>query len=273
MLSAELSGGIGNIMFQIAAMEELGRRTGLPVCYPNVHEMIDRISKTCPWTTNAHDYLNIFKNFKWDKNLDKFHGYSKVIILPDGYTHIFPEDNTHYVGYFQSEGYFSESRDFILHLFEPADHVVEMASKYDGLIRGNTGAIHVRRGNYLELQHIYKVLDMNYYNRGMRLLKCYGVDNYVVFSNDMQWCRENFKGDAFTFIEDENYVELFVMAKCARHIIANSSFSWWGAYLNDKKDKRVVAPKQWYSSDKYDATHIVPWHWRLMNTKPPKYEK
>ena len=272
MLSAELSGGIGNLMFQIAAMEELGRQLGVPVCYPNVKEMITRISRTCPWTANARDYLDIFKNFNWHKNLDVFTGFSKVVVLPDGYTRIFPEDDTHYVGYFQSEEYFSESRNFVLHLFEPSDHVVQMASKYDEFIKDNTGVIHVRRGNYLELQHIYRILDMSYYNRGMELLGRYGVDNYLVFSNDMRWCRENFKGDTFTFIEDENYVELFVMAKCSRHIIANSSFSWWGAYLNNARDKRIIAPREWYSSDEYDSSHIVPWHWTLMDTKPPRDE-
>jgi hypothetical protein len=76
---------------------------------------------------------------------------------------------------------------------------------------------------------------------------------FLVFSDDMEWCKENFIGDQFIFVEGENDVtDLWIMSYCKHNIIANSSFSWWGAWLNDYKHKIVVAPLKWFGPAKGD---------------------
>jgi hypothetical protein len=71
----------------------------------------------------------------------------------------------------------------------------------------------------------------------------------MVFSDDIEWCKENLQLENSTFVStDSDYVDLCLMSMCNHHIIANSSFSWWGAWLNKNKDKKVVAPNQWFGS-------------------------
>jgi hypothetical protein len=77
----------------------------------------------------------------------------------------------------------------------------------------------------------------------------------------MPWCKNNFKGGQFTFIEDDSNVELFLMGKCAHNIISNSSFAWWGAYLNTNPNKHVIAPREWFVSLRHNAKDIVPLSW------------
>ena len=89
------------------------------------------------------------------------------------------------------------------------------------------------------------------------------VDRYLVFSDDLEWCKQNFIGDKFIFIENEkDYVELFLQSKCTHNIISSSSFSWWGAYLNKNKDKTVVGPKQWFTVEK--RNDIIPERWETI---------
>ena len=87
---------------------------------------------------------------------------------------------------------------------------------------------------------------MEYYSQAM---KHFPDTNFIVFSDDIQWCKENFKGEEFTFIEEDDYIELYLMSMCRHNIIANSSFSWWGSYLNQNEDKIVIAPSKWFGTD------------------------
>ena len=86
------------------------------------------------------------------------------------------------------------------------------------------------------------------------------MDKYLVFSDDIEWCKTQFVGDKFIFIEQEkDYVELFLQSKCNHNIISSSSFSWWGAYLNNKENRKIVGPKQWFSNTK--RNNIIPQSW------------
>lgn len=155
-------------------------------------------------------------------------------------------------GYFQSEKYF-EGVD-IKTQFEPSEEVEKYINeKYGELLKGETISVHVRRGDYLNLGDYHFNLDLQYYNSAIE----YFSRNYcrfIIFSDDINWCRNNFDNTTSVFIEKEkDIVDLFLMSKCKHNIIANSSFSWWASYLNKNPDKKVIAP----SKDK--------WFGKLMN--------
>ena len=75
---------------------------------------------------------------------------------------------------------------------------------------------------------------------------------FYIFIDDLQWAREKYKGEHITFVDgnrdNSSYVDMFLMSQCKHNIVANSTFSWWGAWLNDKEDKKVVAPSQWFGN-------------------------
>ena len=109
-----------------------------------------------------------------------------------------------------------------------------------------TVSLHIRRGDYLKLQHLHRVLTLEYYKKAIKYFT--SEHTFVIFSDDIEWCKSNI-GSYFKYVEyiqDEDYVELFLMSKCQHNIIANSSFSWWGAYLNTYKKKITIAPKKWF---------------------------
>lgn len=151
-------------------------------------------------------------------------------------------------GYWQSEKYFLPIEDVIRN-----DFTFPEASERNRLLAlelsGNTSvSLHVRRGDYLGC---FPVLDVSYYNQAMDyFLDKYENVHFYVFSNDLSWCRDNLKADKMTFVDwntgkDSPY-DMWLMSQCKHNVIANSSFSWWGAWLNQNKDKEVIAPKTWF---------------------------
>ena len=91
-------------------------------------------------------------------------------------------------------------------------------------------------------------------------------DNFLIFSDDIVWCKNNFVGDKFIFIEgEEDYIDLWLMSLCNHNIIANSSFSWWGAWLNKNNNKTVIAPKNWFGPNKkLDPTDLYCKDWLVI---------
>lgn len=134
--------------------------------------------------------------------------------------------------YLQSEEFFKDSKEDIKKLYGDDIGSLEKVS------------IHVRRGDYVNNPFYVDLFADGYYERAMALFP--GKD-FIVFSDDIEWCRQQeiFKDCAFSVGNDE-VADLNLMASCQGNIIANSSFSWWAAYLNPSWNKRVVAPKQWH---------------------------
>lgn len=158
-------------------------------------------------------------------------------------------------GYFQSIHYFNiykEIVDYYLTFENPL--FSENFNKFNGI---NTCSVHVRRGDYVLISKTnplnpHPLVSKEYYLKAMETIK---ADKYLFFSDDIAWCKENFKDDKYVFIEKQNdslandIFELQLMSTCKNNIIANSSFSWWGAYLNLNENKIVIAPKQWFSEN------------------------
>lgn len=253
-------GGLGNLMFQIATIEYLGYVHNFETGYWNVKDKIkERNDDTIyqPTLKHAEEYLTMFNNFKWTSLNEPPGGFYNFKEVPFHYEPFEVTDNTTYNSMFQSEKYFPNS-DFILNLFEPSDLVKNVLKNYDHLLKGTTCSIHVRRGDYLKEWTKTDSLGTDYFQKAINLIG--HVDRYLIFSDDIKWCKETFLMENVTYIENEkDYVEIFLQSKCTHNIISNSTFSWWGAYLNNNPHKKVIAPKQWFNDNM--KNDIVPEYW------------
>jgi|TARA_R110002050_G_scaffold100799_4_gene208694 hypothetical protein len=257
MITCRLQGGIGNLMFQIAFIEYEGMVSGFKTGYWNVDHQINKCNVDVvhnPSLKHADEYLQMFRNFKWPR-INK--PPSSKINVPFHFETFAVKDNVLYDGFFQSEKYFP-NRDFILNLFQPSDFVKDKLKRYDNLFNNTTCSIHVRRGDFLKYD-LHVARKMDYFNEGMSAVG--DVNKYLVFSDDIEWCKKNFIGDKFIFIENEkDYVELYLQSQCTHNIISSSTFSWWGAYLNNKPNRKIVGPNQWFSNNK-PINNIIPDSW------------
>jgi hypothetical protein len=105
-------------------------------------------------------------------------------------------------------------------------------------------SIHVRRGDYLYIQDAFVLSDMSYFNTGIEIV---GKDSFfVIFTDDKKWCSKNFKHLPNIIMDNTNEIDLRLMSLCDHNIISNSSYSWWGSWLNENLDKKIVAPKKWF---------------------------
>ncbi len=111
----------------------------------------------------------------------------------------------------------------------------------------DTCSVHVRRGDYGLTGWKYVPLGADYYERAIEFMRDHECKRFLVFSDDIEWCKENFPKD-FEFVTALSDIQsLCLMSKCSYHIIANSTYSWWGSWLADPGSKTVIAPHTWYS--------------------------
>ncbi|MDG1143402.1 MAG: alpha-1,2-fucosyltransferase, partial [Burkholderiales bacterium] len=177
-------------------------------------------------------------------------------------------DNTHLKGYWQSEKYFLPFEDQIRSdlriISEPSQQNLDVRAKISAC---NAVSLHIRRGDYIsnaKFSAAHGTCDLNYYVRAAAFV-AERVDDPViyVFSDDPIWVAQNLKLPFEVHFVDHNdgsmaHEDLRLMASCKHHIIANSSFSWWGAWLNPLKDKVVVAPTRWFVDPKKSNPDILP---------------
>ena len=180
-----------------------------------------------------------------------------------------PYQNGLYIsGLFQSEKYFKNQRKKILNLLGAPDIVSKtLKEKYRDIFNNGNEvvSIHIRRGDYISLQSHHALLDLDYYQKAISKFndKKY---KFLVFSDDIEWCKDTFSTE-FNFVErGEDYMDLWLMSLCNHNIIANSSYSWWGAWLNKNKNKRVIAPKKWFgpSLSHHDTSDLIPNSWETI---------
>jgi hypothetical protein len=237
MVTCELMGGLGNQLFQIAATTALALRNNDEACFDIDGHRISLQGK------DAIDYKNIIYTKLNNKKLE-----TNVEFHQNG--HHFEEipykQNLKIVGFFQSEKYFNDYSDVIKDLLNPIDAVKEYVNnKYGDIINKKTCSIHVRHGDYMGLATHHPPCQPQYYYGAIKQFD--GDTLFLVFSDDIEWCKSIFKGDNFIFISnEEDYIDLHLISLCKNNIIANSSFSWWGAYLNKNENKKVIAPSKWF---------------------------
>lgn len=170
-----------------------------------------------------------------------------------------PSVNWDIGGLFHTCKYFHEYEKDIQNIFTFKDSIKEVATQKINEIKQSESyplvSLHIRRGDYLEVSSLN--LDLSYYNEALSIFLNKFDNNYfklVVFSDDISWCKQNIIGENVFYSENNsNYVDMCMMSMCDHHIVANSSFSWWGAYLNPSSDKLVVCPYEYIGSS--DTQH------------------
>lgn len=184
---------------------------------------------------------------------------------------VLQRDPAYLTGYFQSEKYFMDVEEQVRRAFTFSEgiwkgqdeEIRRKMQNFLGQIQGcESVSVHVRRGDYLEKEEIYGgICTEAYYKSAIEYMQRKRKESrFFLFSNDPEWVREwvnaNYRGDnRFVIIEgtqeETGYLDLFLMSRCKNHIIANSSFSWWGAWLDENPRKRVIAPAKWANNQEF----------------------
>jgi len=263
MIYCVLKGGLGNMLFQIAAVKSLAIDNGVDCSFPNLHHhynVMDNDNHYNPKLKHSKEYQQMFEALNVSQptaNLVRIH-------YPFHYDKLdTPTDNFLVDGFFQSEKYFTHNREGILECLKIPESVkVHIDKKYGGVLEGKTTSIHVRRGDYLKYPNHHPTQTLKYFEDSVEALKD-KTDKIIVFSDDIPWCKENFKFDNIVYIENEkDYIEIYLMSLCNNNITSNSSFSWWGAWLNENKDKVVIGPTKWFGpAITHETADILPESW------------
>lgn len=273
MITCKFIGALGNNLFTLATLISKALDSNTQLCIPSI-----RHCYVCDLHGNE---VEIPAMFEYGYNVQT-HLCSETYTSPDtdfsfgnfGYTPFTIADNTEIVGYFQSEKYFKKYKNVILNkYFQPKREVLEYINqKYAWIKERKCLSIHVRvGGDRVWLQDQFTNTSMEYYEKAINkvLEKDPTVTDYVIFSDNINYCIEIFGDDEnITYIKDEiSYIDLFLMSMCTHNIIANSTFSWWGAYLNQNPDKIVVAPKtEWFgpAHKHFNIEDLFPNEWILL---------
>lgn len=182
--------------------------------------------------------------------------------------------STYLDGYWQSEKYFKSIRTTILNEFVLKKQVpAACLPVIEQIQTTNSVSIHIRRGDYISNEVIspnYCAVPMEYYYKAIETIKKqHSAIAIFVFSDDLPWVKENLKlADKCTYIDfntgENNVFDMYLMSLCKHNIIANSSFSWWGAWLNQNPDKIVIAPKNWFAKKELENKDLIPETWLQM---------
>lgn len=237
----KLVGGLGNYLFQIAAAFSYSKKYNKSLFLTKedsvvIHKHVDTYKESI-----LHNIIfSDAKNIKFDS-----------VYTEPGFEYFeIPEIKGSVIldGYFQNDKFFKEHESDIRELFSyPEEYLNKFKEKYKHLLDKNICSIHVRRGDYLKSPNHHPGQNMNYY---MSAIKKMSKDSlFIIFSDDISWCKQNFPdlAEKFVFIEGNTDDEdLLLMSYCKNNIIANSTFSWWGAWLNNNSEKKVIAPTNWF---------------------------
>ena len=243
------NGGLGNQMFCVAATLGAAYKNGTVAVFPDLNKE--------PYKFYGD---TIFHSLNKGGNIDFFTNVHREPPYTSTVYHDIPfMDGMKLSGHFQSYKYFDFCRGLIVDSFKlPASMAKEMDDKYGGLVAPPAVSVHVRRGDYISLQGNYEVLGADYYRKALAMFD--KPHKVIVFSDDPQWCKSALEFDSedeVHYIEGEDDVcDLYLMSKVKNNIISNSTFSWWAAYLNENKDKKIVGPRKWFGPKRTKDNNI-----------------
>ncbi len=270
----KMTGGLGNQMFIYAFYLQMKKH------FPNVRiDLSDMIHYHVHHGYEMHRVFNLpqtefcinqplkkvleflfFKTIIERKQNGSLKPYTKKFIWPFIY----------FKGFYQSERYFKEIKDEIRETF--SFNLATANLKSQDMIKKIEKdhcpvSLHIRRGDYLKPQHwdsIGCICQLSYYRNAINeMTKRIAHPSWYVFSDDIDWVRENIPLDNATFIDwnkgNESWQDMMLMSRCQHHIICNSTFSWWGAWLNPRKEKIVIVPEKWFNH--IETPYIYPKEW------------
>ncbi len=257
MITVKLQGGMGNQLFQYAYGANLADR--------GYHVQFDDQSLRAAGTPRPYSlgFLNAPLGIGTGR-----------VVPEDGMRFnpefLKPDDPSVLYGYWQTEKYFPKDhekfRRVVLDGLFPVRTTLASeayAINWRKIYRAVAIAVHVRRQDYVRLQSYHGMPTLDYYREAIKHIRAlhYGATPFV-FSDDPQWCHENFPQDIHIVEGTNQYEDMRLMSACKHAVIANSSFSWWGSWLGDNQlGRTVVAPKRWFARDDIDASDVVPERW------------
>ncbi len=283
MLIVQIVGGLGNQMFQYAlarSLHEQGYKIKLDISAFGSYKLhggyqLLKYNISIPIATAEE--INKLKINRF------FVAFEKYLHIPfskwiQEKTFLFQKnlitsDNVYISGYFQTEKYFLKIRDILLEEFV----LTQSISTYTNIMKDSienteqSVSLHVRRGDYIHNPIALKthgVCSLEYYQTAIDFLeKQYSNITFFLFSDDIDWVRENLSAKNSVVVSSEEkrlpHEDIYLMSLCSHNIIANSSFSWWGAWLNQNPKKIVIAPKKWFADKKLQkqSDDIIPESW------------
>jgi len=279
----KLTGGLGNQMFQFATGFAIAKKNNVRLSLDlnyinrrqlfngfelekvfNIYSKVSFLNKALSFQSiNFKEILNkidvTFYNFKEPH----FHYTSKILNIPK---HSFLD------GYWQSELYFKDYSKEIKKIFNFSDKLDEQNELISNDInQSNSISIHIRRGDFLLKRNDNHYMNLKeYYLKAINeSSKFFKNPKYFIFTDDPSWVTDNFVLDHSYFIVAVNqgtksFYDMHLMSLCKSNIIANSSFSWWGAWLNSKKDKIIYAPKNWFKDKSISTDDLIPNSWNII---------
>lgn len=260
MIIVKRMGGLGNQLFQIANGYSLSKE------YNKKLIISTSTNENLIGVTPRHTLNLLNDNFEFTNHIledtiykEPFFNYKKIDL-----------SNTKNVlldGYFQSEKYFINYNDEIKNLFLNSFNSSPFikSKKIDECFQNNTISLHIRRSDYLKFPGIHPCCSDVYYKKALNFLNSESKMVYI-FSDDINYCKNNetfrkLKNKKFVIpkinTEYDTLIDFYNMLGCNHHIISNSTFSWWSSYLSKSKNKKIIAPRQWFGNDfKQDFSDI-----------------
>lgn len=279
MIIVKLMGGLGNQMFQYAlylALLAQGKKVKLDTsrfshidekrkcfldvgCFDLKYELCTR-KEARKYTLGTGMTARLLTKLCGDK---KTHYYEKdnyeydplIMQLQEGYLE----------GFWQTWKYFNDVESEVRKAFCFRNRLIGKNGEYEEQIRmSNSVAVHIRRGDYLKLKKYKDICTLDYYKKAIAI-----IDNMVknpifyFFSNEIEWVKQEF-GNKENYIyvfnsEDNGYIDMQLMSECKHQIMANSSFSWWAAFLNGCSDKKIVCPRRWINEKETPDVYYNGW--------------
>jgi hypothetical protein len=290
MIIVKLMGGLGNQMFQYAMGRQLALKHNtelkLDLSFLNSHP------ENAEYTMRHYELaaFAIIEKFASEKEIRRFtyiphseklvHRFQQFInpchIINEPHFHFSKSilqspDNSYLSGFFQSEKYFIDIRNKLLKDFSFKNPADELNKKIlDQIISATSVSIHIRRGDYVKnpaTNEVHGNCGIHYYTHAVEKMNSLLKNpEFFIFSDDIDWAKQNFSFIKLAvFIEHNTGIndseDLRLLSNCRHHIIANSSFSWWGAWLAEFPGKIVIGPKEWLKDKQYITSDVMPEAW------------
>ena len=289
----KLNGGLGNQLFQYAAGRALSIQHNTELFFD-----VSALEKCPRGVTSRCFELSFFSHFGKNLSSRKYIYFSFLRYVPSFFNWVtglsiyvergqkFNEifstlpDQSYLVGYWQSHHYFANISLQLMTELVPINGLSQKSTAIaDQIDLNNSVALHVRRGDYVSLASaasFHGAMPVSYYMDAVaRVRECVVEPMFFVFSDDQDWCRNNLElGNSAIFVDHnsgaDSWQDLVLMGRCRHHVIANSSFSWWGAWLADQRwgasQRVVIAPARWFSGQpEQNLSDRFPAHWEVLS--------
>lgn len=272
MIITRLQGGLGNQLFEYACGRSLALRRGTELALDLSQYTED------PQRHYELDVFAIHARIATPKEIASFVGGNRVTkklkrlfpahVVREPHFAFYPPvleapDPSYLDGYWQSERYFRDAESTLRSELVLTRPLGETARALQANMGDSSVSIHVRRGDYAGSQ--FALCSLEYYEAAIaRLTERIPSPQFFIFSDDVAWVQEHLALPNSTMVSGRDLSdteELILMSSCRHHLIANSSYSWWGAWLNPRKDKIVIAPKKWFTLEVHDTSDLLPQSW------------